>query len=166
MKVKVAGITIAVVAGLACQYAFANCGACGKHAEAEKPAAACSKESSCCKSGDSKACAAALTTGEIKALLDSGKPVVLLDARTGQFDDGKRLPGAKGLSPEATEEQALKAAGAKDAQIVAYCSGLKCPASKKLAERLAALGFTNVRVYPEGMEGWKAAGGNVEDAQQ
>ncbi len=38
-----------------------------------------------------------ITTDALKALLASGEKPVLLDARTGKFDDGKRIPGAGGL---------------------------------------------------------------------
>lgn len=46
----------------------------------------------------------------------------------------------------------------KDAEIVTYCGGVNCPSSKQAAEKLAALGFTNVRAYEGGLEDWTGAG--------
>jgi rhodanese-related sulfurtransferase len=104
-----------------------------------------------------------LTTKELKKLLDSGTKVILLDARTGKFDDGRRIPGAKSLSPKARPEEVEKVAGKnKDALIVTYCSNLKCPASSYLFKHLKGLGYTNLHEYPHGIEGWAKAGNKVE----
>lgn len=50
----------------------------------------------------------------------------------------------------------------KDADIVVYCSGVDCPQSKAAGEKLASLGFTNIRVFEGGLEAWKSAGRRVE----
>ena len=105
---------------------------------------------------------AAISTAALAALLRSGTDIVLLDARSGKYDDGRRLPGAKALSDKATEEEALAAIGSKDKLVVAYCTNLKCPASKRLANRLVELGFENVMKYPEGIDDWEAKGHKVE----
>ena len=103
-----------------------------------------------------------INTDALAALVRSGSKVVLLDARSGKYDDGRRLPGAKALSPTASEEEALAEIGGKDELVVAYCTNLKCPASKYLAERLVQLGFKNVVKYPEGIDEWEAKGHKVE----
>jgi len=100
-------------------------------------------------------------TEELAKLLASDKSVVLLDARTGKWDDGRRIPGAKSLSPEATAEEAAKLIPSKDATVIAYCAGPKCPAGKKLAEKLISLGYTDVRDYHDGIQGWVDAGKEV-----
>ena len=100
-----------------------------------------------------------LGTEALKALLDAKTPIVVVDARTGKFDDGKRIPGAKTLSPEATEEEIAQTVGeVKSFHIVTYCAGPTCPASGKLAEKLRTLGYTNVMQYEAGMPGWETAG--------
>lgn len=104
---------------------------------------------------------AEINTAALATLLKSGTPVVLLDARVGQWDDGRRLPNAKVLAPTATEAQALEAIGAKDALVVTYCANVQCPASKQLTLRLLEHGFTNVLKYPEGIDDWQAAGHQV-----
>jgi aspartyl-tRNA(Asn)/glutamyl-tRNA(Gln) amidotransferase subunit A len=42
--------------------------------------------------------------------------------------------------------------------IVTYCSNSACPNSQRVADRLTALGYTNVRKYREGIEDWATAG--------
>ncbi len=44
------------------------------------------------------------------------------------------------------------------AAIVTYCSNPACPNSQRVADKLAALGYANVRKYREGIEDWVAAG--------
>jgi rhodanese-related sulfurtransferase len=105
-----------------------------------------------------------ITTPVLKSLLESGAPVVVLDARTGQYDDGRRIPGAKALSPEATAEQAAKLIPEKSSLVVVYCSNLQCPASRMLGKRLHDLGYENVLEYAFGIQGWADAGNEVEKA--
>ncbi len=97
-------------------------------------------------------------TDALAALIRAKAPVTVLDARSGKFDDGRRIPGAKALAPNADEATIAATAGAKDGLIVTYCSNPKCPASKHLADRLRSLGYTNVIKYPDGIDGWAAAG--------
>ena len=106
---------------------------------------------------------AAVNTAGLAALLRAKTPVVLLDARSGKWDDGKRIPGAKSVNAESTEAEVAAAAPDKNALVVTYCSNLKCPASNKLAEHLKAVGYTNVLEYHEGIGGWVEAGNAVEE---
>jgi rhodanese-related sulfurtransferase len=105
-----------------------------------------------------------ITTFQMKAYVDSGK-AILLDARSGKFDDGYRIPGAKSLNGQSTAEEAAAVIPTKDSLVVTYCSNLQCPASKALADRLVSLGYSNVYEYPEGIAGWRAAGGTVNQAK-
>jgi rhodanese-related sulfurtransferase len=52
----------------------------------------------------------------------------------------------------------------KDAEIITYCGGPKCSQSLQAALKLSELGYTNVRAFDEGLEGWKAAGHSIETA--
>ena len=103
-----------------------------------------------------------VTTPALVALVKAKAPSAILDARSGQYDDGKRIPGASQLSPKAEESDIAKLLPDKKAMIVTYCAGVKCPASKMLADRLKKLGYSNVIEYPEGIAGWIAAGNAVE----
>jgi rhodanese-related sulfurtransferase len=98
----------------------------------------------------------------LKLLMDSGARVKVFDARTGKYDDGRRVPGAGSLSPMAKPAEFAKHIPNKDQLVVTYCANLKCPASKMLAKSLRKLGYGNVIEYPHGIEGWAAAGYPVQ----
>jgi rhodanese-related sulfurtransferase len=100
----------------------------------------------------------------LAALLRAKVQLTLLDARSGKFDDGRRLPGAKALAPTAKDEEVTALLPDKTAMVVTYCAGLKCPASHMLSEKLRGMGYVNVIEYREGIEGWVAAGNVVEPA--
>jgi len=180
-------VGLAVLAlGLYAYAAYAGCGGCGAAAPAAgktlKAAkscgagctkACCAKKGAAkkCGAGCTKACCAAkkaaaptLSAATLKVLLNAKVPVVLLDARAGgKWDDGRRLPGAKPLAPNATAQQAAAAIGSTDALVVTYCGSPKCPLSHRLFDRLKGLGYKNLLEYPEGIAGWfgPAAKANV-----
>lgn len=109
---------------------------------------------------------ATIGTDALRVLLNAKTPVVLLDARSGKYDDGKRIPGAMSLNAESAEEAVNKLIPNKEALVVTYCGSLTCGASHKLAERLAKLGYKNVVEYPEGIAGWVKAGNKVEEVKK
>lgn len=104
---------------------------------------------------------AEINTAALKSLIDSGVELTLVDARTGKFDDGRRISNALNLSPEAEVEEIQRVLKSKDAMIVSYCANLKCPASRQLASRLTALGYKHVLEYPQGIEGWVNEGNAI-----
>jgi len=108
---------------------------------------------------------AKVNTSGLKTLLDSGVPLIVLDARSGQYDDGKRIPGALSLNAESKPEEIAKALPNKEALIITYCANLKCPASNMLYKHLKSLGYSNLLEYPEGIQGWVEAGNPVKSAK-
>ncbi len=106
---------------------------------------------------------AQVDTAALATILRSSAKVVLLDARGGAYDDGRRIPGARHLGPEASEAEAKKVIGGKDALVVTYCGSLMCPASTHLYRRVKELGYENVLEYHDGIAGWAAAGLPVEE---
>lgn len=105
-----------------------------------------------------------INTAALAALLRAKASAVVLDARSGAYDDGRRVPGAKALSPAASDAQIAALLPDKKALVVTYCSGLKCPACHLLGEKLRGMGYANVLEYHEGIDGWTAAGNAVEPA--
>jgi rhodanese-related sulfurtransferase len=75
------------------------------------------------------------------------------------FADG-HMPRAKHLAYDEVKAEALPAD--KNAFLVFYCWNEQCSASHRAAEAAMNLGYTNVRVYGGGIQGWKAAGKTVE----
>ena len=109
--------------------------------------------------------AASITPAGLDALLKASTPLVVFDARSGKYDDGRRVPGAKSLTDKATAEEVAKLVPTKEALIVTYCVNLKCQASPHLAQHLRSLGYSNIVEMPAGIEGWVAEGRAVESTK-
>lgn len=90
---------------------------------------------------------------------------LFVDAREPDEFAQEHIPGAMHISAEAllTGLDAAVSGLAKDKPMVLYCSNLACPKSKDLAQGMKEMGFTALSVMPEGLEGWKAEGGPVEE---
>jgi rhodanese-related sulfurtransferase len=108
---------------------------------------------------------ATVDTPGLAVLVRSGLPMVILDARGSQSADERRIPGAKALGINSTANEVASLIGSKDTLIVTYCTNLECPMSENLAKHLKNLGYQNILVYKEGIEGWVAAGYPVEQCQ-
>jgi rhodanese-related sulfurtransferase len=98
----------------------------------------------------------------LKVLMAAGTDLRILDARTGKFDDGQRIPGARSLHARSEAGEVERVLPRKDQLVFTYCSNLKCPASEMLAGRLEELGYGNVIEMPHGIDGWAGSGYEVE----
>lgn len=159
---KVAAMGLAGFVGLAAS-SMANCGSCSGDSDCSVKSCPMGKAEGCqmaCPVASGKT--AVINTAALAALVRAKSPVTILDARSGKFDDGKRIPGAGQLSPQASDEDIAKALPDKKATIITYCAGVKCPASKALADTLKKHGYENVIEYPEGIAGWIDAGNTTE----
>ena len=103
-----------------------------------------------------------ITRDALKAKLDAGEPVVLVEALPAKYHREAHLPGAVNLPHTEVEELAPTLLPDRDAEIVVYCANLVCKNSGIAAERLAALGYRNVREYAGGKRDWVEAGLPVE----
>jgi rhodanese-related sulfurtransferase len=101
----------------------------------------------------------------LENLLESNLPMVLLDARTGKWDDKTRIPGAQSLNDKSTKDEVEKVIKNKDTLVIVYCANLKCPASNKLYIHLKKLGYKNILEYPFGIESWLESGNDIEMAK-
>ena len=91
----------------------------------------------------------------------ASKAVTLIDANgTESFKEG-RIPGAIDY---ATAKAKLAAILPKDkgALIVAYCGNEYCSAYLSAAMAAVDLGYTNVKHYSRGIDGWRKSGAKVE----
>jgi rhodanese-related sulfurtransferase len=103
-----------------------------------------------------------ITRDEIVDLLAAGEPFQLVETlRAEHFEQG-HLPGAVHIYFEDVEERAPELLTDKDALIVTYCSNTACQNSRIAAEKLAKLGYTDVRRYEEGKQDWTEAGLELE----
>jgi rhodanese-related sulfurtransferase len=100
---------------------------------------------------------------ELRAQIAAGT-VTVVDALGGDFYAKQHLPGAVALVEADVATRAGTLLPDRAAAIVTYCTNISCPNSQRVADRLAALGYTNVRKYREGIEDWTTAGLPTESA--
>lgn len=103
-----------------------------------------------------------ITLKELRAKLDTGEELLLLEALPRTSYEQVHLPGALNLPLDELEELAPRLVPDRDAQIVVYCKDEACRNSELAARRLRRLGYTNVRDYAPGKAEWIAAGLPVE----
>jgi rhodanese-related sulfurtransferase len=106
---------------------------------------------------------ALITRDELRAAIDAGS-VTVVDALGGEYYAEQHLPGAVPLVLADVDAEAPTLLPDKDAAIVTYCSDPGCPNSGQVAQRLSALGYTDVRVYKAGIRDWTDAGLPIESA--
>jgi rhodanese-related sulfurtransferase len=103
----------------------------------------------------------AVSVARVKQLMDEKAPLTLVDARPKErkYDKG-HIPGAINLPDSQFDKLAAERLPAdKAAAIYFYCDGLACKLSNDSAEKAIKLGYTNVKVVPEGYPGWEKAYG-------
>ncbi len=95
---------------------------------------------------------------ELKAKLDDGEGVVVVETLGPRYYEDVHLPGAINIPHTEVDELAPRLLPDKSAQVVVYCSNRACQNSPQAARRLAALGYENVYDYEEGKQDWIEAG--------
>jgi len=102
-----------------------------------------------------------ITRDELAAAVEA-RAVTLVDALPAAPYGQRHLPGALNVVQEDADERVAEALPERDAAIVTYSTDAACTRGPELAERLADLGYADVRVYRDGIEDWVAAGLPVE----
>lgn len=101
---------------------------------------------------------AKVTRDQLKAKLDAGENIILVEALPEKYYEDKHLPGALNLPHTQIAELASTLLPDKSAEIVVYCANGACQNSSLAANQLVELGYTNVQDYEEGKQDWVAAG--------
>jgi rhodanese-related sulfurtransferase len=166
----IAGLIAIAVAATAASQAVAGCGKCGPADKAHKNDGGAACAGSVCAAGavkvEAKAAIPTVTVEALAAMIGASTPVSILDARSGKWDDGRRIPGAKSLNAGSKDDEIAAMLPSKDALVVTYCTNTKCQASPMLAKRLREMGYKNVIELPVGIDGWEAAGQKVEKTEK
>lgn len=102
-----------------------------------------------------------VTTDLLKERLES-QNLILLEALPKKYFDQGHLPKAINVPLDISDEDVYRMLPDRSSVLITYCTGLTCPNSKKLAERLLNLGYNNVLAYEEGKEGWVRSGSKLE----
>jgi rhodanese-related sulfurtransferase len=101
-----------------------------------------------------------ISTAEFLALLASGAEPIL-DVRSALEYSIAHVPGSVNLW-EKEAERITERFPDRSSRLVLYCNGPFCGKSKRVAEKLVALGYTHVRRYQLGMPVWRALGNTVQ----
>jgi len=98
-----------------------------------------------------------ITTAELEKLVAAGPEkgnYTLIDSRPPpRFQEGF-IPTASNLPFPSFDKLVDKLPADKGRLLVFYCAGATCSMSPKSADKAKALGYTNIRVYHEGMPVW------------
>jgi rhodanese-related sulfurtransferase len=98
-----------------------------------------------------------ITTAQLEQAI-SHKSVVLLDVNGTASWTKAHIPGAMDFTAMG-KELAARLPADKNALIVAYCGNEQCPAYRAAAQAALKLGYTNVKHYARGIQGWIKDGG-------
>ena len=90
------------------------------------------------------------------------KGVAIIDSRPAarQYDPG-HIPAAVNIPDSQFDKLVDKLPADKSSLLIFYCGGLECMLSHESAFKAEKLGYTNIKVYAEGMPDWKAKGGDI-----
>ncbi len=101
-----------------------------------------------------------ISQADLKAAIAAGK-VALIDVNgTDSYKSG-HIPGAIDFETNSAKLASLLPAD-KSALVVAYCGGPQCHAYKAGAAAAEKLGYTNVKHFTQGIQGWKKSGEAME----
>lgn len=98
---------------------------------------------------------------ELKRMLDQGGDFYLWNVLTDDYFHGEMIPGSHRVPLDRVGRHVAHSRVPKDAEIIVYCAGPRCPMSGMAAEKLRKLGYTNVRAYEGGVEEWVQAGHEI-----
>ena len=105
-----------------------------------------------------------ISTQQVRQLLDSKRSFQFWNVLTNEWFGGENIAGSRRVPLDKVGNEVRSTNLPKDAEIVVYCGGPKCPLSRMAAEKLEKLGYENVRAYEGGLEEWKSAGLAIEKA--
>ncbi|MCY0936824.1 rhodanese-like domain-containing protein [Streptomyces sp. H34-S4] len=93
---------------------------------------------------------------DLKAALEEGQDLVLVDGRSHEAYDLKHVPGTVSIPHRSISQESL-AGLARTPLYIAYCDRIGCTASTKTAIKLASSGF-RVKELIGGLDWWKREG--------
>lgn len=98
-----------------------------------------------------------LDAQQVNLLLETNRPITLIEALPEKYYRKEHLPGAINLPHDVTDGQIRETLPDQNAEIVVYCANGPCQNSDLLSNRLLAMGYLNTVDFHEGKEGWKQA---------
>ncbi len=106
-----------------------------------------------------------LTTNELKAHLDDGNNLTLIEALPRSHFEAEHLPGAINIPHDEVHSHIDKLPQDTTDLIVTYCASSTCKNSKQAADTIRSLGYSNVVEYSGGKQAWLEAGLTFEKSK-
>ncbi len=102
----------------------------------------------------------AVSVAFLKKQMDEKAPMLIIDSRpkARMYDKG-HIPGAVSIPDSSFDAMASKLPADKATPLYFYCGGLSCKLSSNSAEKAVKLGYSNVKVVPDGYPAWEKAYG-------
>lgn len=96
----------------------------------------------------------------VKKLMDKNANMIIIDSRPKKrkYDKG-HIPGAISLPDSQFDQLTAQLPADKSTPLYFYCGGVKCKLSPNSASKAKKLGYTQVKLIPEGYPAWKKAFG-------
>lgn len=98
----------------------------------------------------------AVSLAYVKKLIDEKTYFVLIDSRPEKVFRQGTIPGSLSIPDSQFDKLAGRLPVDKEAKLIFYCGGFKCPLSSSSALKARALGYQNVFVFPAGYPAWQA----------
>jgi rhodanese-related sulfurtransferase len=95
-----------------------------------------------------------ITRDELKAKLDRGEPIKLVNVLEEWAFRAKHIPGSINIPINGGSFDQLS----REEEVVVYCSGTPCPASWLAAKRLLSRGYQRIHYFAGGLAEWEEAG--------
>ncbi|MEN6432799.1 MAG: rhodanese-like domain-containing protein [Smithella sp.] len=96
-----------------------------------------------------------ISTDELKSLVDKNAPLTLIDARTTPEYAESHIVKSVNIPEKKLQDNLTLLPADKNSLLIIYCNGVKCGKSKRLALQLEPIGFTNIKIYLEGIPVWE-----------
>jgi rhodanese-related sulfurtransferase len=102
----------------------------------------------------------AVSVAFLKKQLDEKAPMLIVDSRpkARMYDKG-HIPGAVSIPDSSFDAMVAKLPADKATPLYFYCGGLSCKLSSNSADKAIKLGYTQVKVVPDGYPAWEKAFG-------
>ena len=96
-----------------------------------------------------------ISTDELRTLLHMKAPFTLIDARTQPEYSESHIIKSVSIPDKKLQDNIALLPEGKNSLLIIYCNGVKCGKSKRLALQLEPLGYTNIKIYLEGIPVWE-----------
>ena len=103
-----------------------------------------------------------ITLDELTGAIRAGDVDEFWNVLVQDYFGGEMIPGSRWVPLDRIGREVSGRSLDRNAHIIVYCSGTSCPNSRDAGDKLAMLGFTNVRVFEGGLEAWKVSGRGLE----